>query len=218
MLRPYQASGTGQLKTHAPSRSKPDPTPGFPGGREARNTAAPGTCGTFSEEARVTAPSPKTLAMRILDRRGIAYEVVSFPETIHDALGVAAHAGLPAAHVFKTLVVLADEPRRHSLLVLVPAGTSLDLRRAAGALGVKRLRMATQAEAEKLTDLKVGGISPLALLSKPFEVHLDRSAEILPWLVVSAGKRGLNLRMRVDDFRLVTGAQWLDAARPEETG
>jgi Cys-tRNA(Pro)/Cys-tRNA(Cys) deacylase len=156
---------------------------------------------------------PKTLAMRLLDSRGIHYEVISFPGTIHDALGVASHAGLPPSHVFKTLVVLPDEPRSRPMLILIPAGSSLDLRRTAELLGLKRLRMATQAEAERLTGLKVGGISALALLSRPFAVYVDRSAEALPSFVVSAGKRGLNLRMTVDDFRQVTGAQWLDAPR-----
>jgi Cys-tRNA(Pro)/Cys-tRNA(Cys) deacylase len=149
----------------------------------------------------------------MLDSSGVPYEVVSFPETIHDALGVAAHAGLPPAHVFKTLVALPEEPRSRPFLILIPAGKSLDLRRAAGGLGLKRLRMASQVEAEKLTGLKVGGISALALLAKSFPVYLDRSAEGLSSFVVSAGKRGLNLRIGVDDFRRVTGAQWLDASQ-----
>lgn len=159
----------------------------------------------------------KTLAMRQLDDRGIPYEVVAFPETIHDALGVAAQAGIPPAHVFKTLVVLPPEPRAKPLLILIPAGTTLDLRRAAEALGFKRIQMASQAEAERLTGLKVGGISALALLSKHFPTYLDRSADTLETIVVSAGRRGLNLRMGVEAFRQVTGADWLDAARPETT-
>jgi Cys-tRNA(Pro)/Cys-tRNA(Cys) deacylase len=157
----------------------------------------------------------KTLAMRQLDARGVPYEVIEFPETIHDALGVAAHAGIPPAHVFKTLVVLPPEPRARPLLILIPAGTNLDLRRAAEALGFKRLQMASQSEAERLTGLKVGGISALALLSKHFPVYLDRSAGTLETIVVSGGRRGVNLRMSVEAFHQVTGAGWLDAARPE---
>ena len=157
----------------------------------------------------------KTLAMRILERRKVRFDVIAFPETIHDALGVAEHAGLPPSHVFKTLVVLPTDRRARPLLVLIPGGTTLDLRRAAGHLGVKRLQMASQAEAERLTGLKVGGISALSLLSKGFAVHLDRSAESLDSIVVSAGQRGLNLRLRVEDFRRLTGAGWLDSAHPD---
>ena len=157
----------------------------------------------------------KTLAMRSLDSQGIAYDVVAFPEAIHDALGVAAYAGLPPSEVFKTLVVLPPGPRARPLLILIPAGMSLDLRKAAEALGFKRLEMASHDEAERLTGLKVGGISALALLAKPYPVYLDRSAESLDRFVVSAGRRGVNLRLSVEAFRRVTKAAWLDAARPE---
>ncbi|HET7011087.1 MAG TPA: YbaK/EbsC family protein [Anaerolineales bacterium] len=165
----------------------------------------------------MSARLPKTLAMRLLDDLGIAYEVVAFPESIHDALGVAEHAGLPPQQVFKTLVVLPPVRRARPLLILIPAGTTLDLRRAAEALGFKRLSMARPPEAERLTGLKVGGISALALQAKKFPVYLDRSAEPLETIVVSAGRRGLNLRLGVEGFRRATGAEWIDCARPDES-
>jgi len=159
--------------------------------------------------------SAKTLAMRILESRKIRFDVIAYPETIHDALGVAEYAGVDPSLVFKTLVVLPTDRGARPLLILIPGGMTLDLRRAAWHLGIKRLQMASQAEAERLTGLKVGGVSALALLSKGFSVHLDRSAESLDSIVVSAGQRGLNVRLRVEDFRRVTGAGWLDAARPD---
>jgi Cys-tRNA(Pro)/Cys-tRNA(Cys) deacylase len=162
---------------------------------------------------------PKTQAMRSLDQMGVAYDLIVFPETIHDARGVADFAGLPYGQVFKTLVVRPPEPRGHPALILIPADGSLDLKKTARELKRKKLEMATRAEAERWTGLKIGGISALALLPRGFPVYLDRSAGSLGWLVVSAGKRGLNLRLRVEDFRRVTGASWVDAARPEaETG
>ena len=162
----------------------------------------------------------KTLAMRVLESRKVRFDVIAFPETIHDALGVAEYAGLHPSLVFKTLVVLAADGGTRPMLILIPGGMTLDLRRAAEHLGFKRLQMASQAEAEQLTGLKVGGISALSLLSRGFAVHLDRSAESLDSIVVSAGQRGLNVRLQVDDFRRLTGAGWLDAARadPEADG
>ena len=159
--------------------------------------------------------SAKTSAMRILESRKVRFDVIAFPETIHDALGVAEYAGIRPSLVFKTLVVLAADRGARPMLILIPGGVTLDLRRAAEQLGFKRLQMASQAEAERLTGLKVGGISALSLLSKGFAVHLDRSAESLDSIVVSAGQRGLNVRLRVDDFRRLTDAGWLDAARPD---
>jgi len=158
-------------------------------------------------------PSGKTQALRLLDRRGIAYDEVVFPDTIHDAIAVAAFAGLSPSEVFKTLVVLAAPPEGRPALILEPAEATLDLKRAGQAMGVKRLEMASHEMAEELTGLKVGGISALALTHKRWPVFLDRRAEGLETFVVSAGQRGRNVRLRVADFIAVTGARWIDAAR-----
>jgi len=162
----------------------------------------------------------KTLAMHVLDGRKIPYQVIEFPDSIHDALGVAAHAGLPPETVYKTLVVQALDPssqaplRSHKpLLILVAATRTLDPKKVAAALGLKRVGMARQQEAERLTGLKVGGISALALLNRGFDVYLDEPAMLLDEVVVSAGQRGLNLRLGVEALLAVTGARWLDAGR-----
>lgn len=162
-------------------------------------------------------PARTTPGQRALDARGVGYDVIHFPATIHDAPGVARHAGLPAAQVYKTLVVLPetkDAARARPILVVLPGDRTLDLKRAAAGLGLKGVRMARQAEAERLTGLKVGGISALALLERALTVCLDEQARALEEIVVSAGERGVNLRLRVDDYLRVTGARWLDASRP----
>lgn len=162
----------------------------------------------------------KTLAMHVLDGRKIPYEVIEFPDAIHDALGVAEHAKLPAESVYKTLVVQVVDPatqaplRSHKpWLILVGANRTLDPKKVAAALGVKRVAMVRQADAERLTGLKVGGISALSLLNRGFEVCVDEPAMLLDEFVVSAGQRGLNLRLAVEAFMQVTGARWLDAGR-----
>lgn len=169
------------------------------------------------------AKTRKTLAMRVLDGKSIAYEVVEFPDSIHDALGVAEHSGLPAQAVYKTLVAqVVDSATGHPLksgkpvLIMVAAGRSLDLKKLAAGLGVKKAAMARQADAERLTGLKVGGISALALLNRGFRIYLDEQAILLESIVVSAGERGLNLRLKVDDLIAVTGARLLDASQPDE--
>lgn len=155
------------------------------------------------------ARSDKTNAMRALDARGIPYETFTYPATIHSAEEVAALLGVPASQVFKTLVVLADE--RRQLLVMAPGGRALDLRRVARAVGAKAARMALQRDAERLTGLKVGGISPLALLDKRFEVYLDASATALDALYLNGGQRGINLHLRMADLLAITGATVIEA-------
>jgi len=117
---------------------------------------------------------------------------------------------VPPAQVYKTLVVLRERGR--PLLVLVPGGRQLDLRRLAKGIGEKKLRMASQREAESLTGLLVGGISPLALLNKGFQVYIDSSASHLERIYISAGQRGLNVCLPVADLLRLTGAHLVDAA------
>ena len=146
----------------------------------------------------------KNNVIRLLDARKIAYQAFTFSEEIHSAEGAAAAMGVSAHEVYKTLVVLRERGR--PLLVLVPGGRQLDLRRLAAAVGEKKLRMATQREAEALTGLQVGGISALALLHKGFPVYIDESACRLDQIYVSGGQRGLNIRLAVADFVRLTGA------------
>ncbi len=147
----------------------------------------------------------KLNSMRVLERASASYEVLVFPNASHAAEGVAEHLNLPLSDVFKTLVV--ERPAGGKpLLVMVAADRELDLRKLAAALGEKKLRMARHAEAERLTGLKAGGISPLALLNRGFQVLLDRPAVQLEMIVISAGQRGVNLRVGVKDLLQVTGA------------
>jgi Cys-tRNA(Pro)/Cys-tRNA(Cys) deacylase len=146
----------------------------------------------------------KTNSMRILDARHILYVAFSYDDSIHSGAGVADALGVPVGQVFKTLVVLRDRGR--PLLAIIPSDRELDLKRIAAAAGEKRVRMATQREAEAKTGLLVGGISALALLDKGFDVFLDEAARQFDELYVSAGQRGINLRLRVDDLLAVTKA------------
>lgn len=152
----------------------------------------------------------KTNAMRVLDAQDAPYEVVAFPESIHDALGVTDYAGLLPDQVYKTLVVEADEPGHKPMLIMVGGDKELDLKKVAQAVGAKKCHMARRADAEKMTGLKAGGISPLALLNRGFEVYVDRPALALDAIVVSAGQRGLNVKLDPADLIRVTDAKPVD--------
>jgi len=166
-----------------------------------------------AKEAKV-----KTNAMRALDAHHIPYAVFTYPDAIHSAIEVALLVGVPASHVFKTLVVLAEPGNRH-LLVITPGDRELDLRLVARGVGAKSAHMALQRDAERLTGLKVGGISPLALLDKRFEVYLDAPGAALDELYINGGQRGVNVLLRVADLLAVTGAKVIEAtAQPEEKG
>lgn len=148
---------------------------------------------------------PKTNALRLLASRRVPYEAFTFSDEIHSAEGAAEAMGVAPSQVYKTLVVLRE--RGKPLLVMVPGGRQLDLRLLARSVGEKKLRMATQREAESLTGLQVGGISALALLNRGFDVYIDSSADQLEQIYVSAGQRGVNVRLRVADLVRLTGAR-----------
>ena len=144
----------------------------------------------------------------------MGYETAVYPTDVKDAEQVAQLVGYDPAHVFKTLVVQPPEGnvKAKPMLVLVPANRQLDLKKLAKAVNAKKLKMATHSEAEKLTGLQVGGISPLALLNKGFAIYLDASAQGLEQIVISAGQRGTQIILAVDDLVKVTQARYMDVA------
>ena len=165
----------------------------------------------------------KPLGVRVLEQRRIDHEVVRFPDDVRSAAGVAEAAGLGLNEVFKTLVIQTGRASEKPFLVLVPADREVDLKLLAAQVGAKRLQMATHRDAERLTGLKVGGISSLALLQKAWRVLIDDSAAQLSTVLVSAGARGWDVRLAVSDLISLTGAQLVrvaeqgGAAPPEPT-
>jgi Cys-tRNA(Pro)/Cys-tRNA(Cys) deacylase len=160
----------------------------------------------------------KTNAMRVLDARKIAYRVKVYDASraFHSAEEAAALIGAPVESVYKTLVVLRDSStslgasspgKSKPLLVMISAHREVDLKLLAKEIGERKLRMATQREAEQLTGLQVGGISALLLLNRGFEVALDASAQALETIHVSAGVRGIDLEIGVKDLVAVTRAK-----------
>jgi Cys-tRNA(Pro)/Cys-tRNA(Cys) deacylase len=147
---------------------------------------------------------------RLLDSRKITYEVFEFPPEKHSAEATAELLGVPPEHVYKTLVVLREAKGKKPLLVMVPAGRELNLKTLAASLSEKKLKMASQREAEALTSLQVGGISALALLNKGFEMCLEQAALSLPYIHISAGQRGANLRLQVPDLLTLTNAKLVE--------
>ena len=157
----------------------------------------------------------KLKSMRFLDSEGVSYDVLAFPDTIHSAQDVAEYVGVAASDVYKTLVLITA--KHTPILVMVPADHELQLKRLAQVLGDKKLRMATHKEAEAVTGLKVGGISALALRHRRFPVYLAHTAANLDRLLVSAGQRGVDLRLRVTDLVRVTGATLVDVTAPADS-
>jgi Cys-tRNA(Pro)/Cys-tRNA(Cys) deacylase len=137
----------------------------------------------------------KLNSMRLLEQHKIPYEVVPYPDELRDAELIAEVLGVPPHIVYKTLVVEPDRPGAKPILVMIASDRSLDLKKLAQVAGEKKLRMASHKDAEAHTGLKVGGISALALTHKNWVVYLDEPAMQQEHILMSAGQRGLDLRV-----------------------
>jgi Cys-tRNA(Pro)/Cys-tRNA(Cys) deacylase len=143
---------------------------------------------------------------RLLDAKKISYTAFELPAEKLGALETSRLLNVPLELVFKTIVV-KREGKGKPILAVVPGSAEVDLRLLAKALGEKKLHLATEHEAEQLTGLKAGGISPLVLINKGFQVVLDSSAQKHQEIHVSGGQLGLNIRLPVDALVKLTHAR-----------
>jgi Cys-tRNA(Pro)/Cys-tRNA(Cys) deacylase len=144
---------------------------------------------------------------RLLDSRKISYTAFELPPEKLGAQEAAQILGVPPEQVYKTIVV-TREIKGKPILALVPGSNEVDLKALAKVLGEKKVNLPTQREAERLTGLQAGGISPLALLNKGFQVIIDETARMYEQIYISGGQRGLNIRLPVEALVTLTRAEF----------
>jgi Cys-tRNA(Pro)/Cys-tRNA(Cys) deacylase len=153
-----------------------------------------------------------TNVTRLLDARKIPHTIFETPTEKLGALETARFLDVEPDSVFKTIVVTREKPRK-PLLVVVPGPREVDLKLLAAALGEKKVTLPTEREAEALTGLQAGGISPLALINKGFQVVIDSSAQALGEIHVSGGQRGLNIKLPVEALAKLVNARFAEVCR-----
>lgn len=157
--------------------------------------------------------SGKTNAARLLDELGIAYTLHEARVDEHDlsAVTLARTLGVPVEEVYKTLVVRGD---KHGVaMACIPAAEELDLKRMAAATGDKSVALVPLKDVRPLTGYVRGGCSPLGG-RKAYPVYLDESAVLQERIYVSAGLRGVQLRLAPDDLIRAVRAVYAPIARP----
>ncbi|QUE77138.1 Cys-tRNA(Pro) deacylase [Stutzerimonas stutzeri] len=136
-----------------------------------------------------------TPAIDLLKKAKAEHRIHSYehdPKSASYGLEAAEKLGLEPARVFKTL--LACSEKNELLVAVVPVTGSLDLKALAHAAKVKKADMADPAAAQRATGYLVGGISPLGQ-KKRLRTFIDSSAQALPSIFVSAGRRGLEVEL-----------------------
>jgi Cys-tRNA(Pro)/Cys-tRNA(Cys) deacylase len=143
---------------------------------------------------------------RLLDARKIPYVAFELPAEKLGAEGTARLLNVPLDQVFKTIVV-TREGKGKPILAVIPGSSEVDLKLLAKVLDEKKLHLPTEREAEQLTGLQAGGISPLALINMGFQVVVDSWADTFREIHISGGRRGLNIRLPVEALVSLTSAR-----------
>jgi Cys-tRNA(Pro)/Cys-tRNA(Cys) deacylase len=149
---------------------------------------------------------------RYLDGQKIRYQAFELPPEKLGAAETARIMGVPAELVYKTIVI-TREGKGKPILAVIPGPGEVDLKALAVALNEKKVHLPTEREAERLTGLQAGGISPLALINRGFQVVIDASAQALAEFYISGGQRGLDIRLAPADLARLTRARFAPIIR-----
>jgi len=153
----------------------------------------------------------KTNAARLLDAKGFAYELAEYEvdESDLSAVSLAKKIGQDVEQIFKTLVLRGD--KTGVFVTVIPGNAEVDLKKAAKVSVNKNCAMVHQKELLGLTGYIRGGCSPLGM-KKSFPVYIHESCLIFDQIFISAGQRGLQLKLNPEDLIKVTGAVVCDLA------
>lgn len=148
----------------------------------------------------------KTNAARLLDRAKIDYELIPYvvDEEHLDAVHVAESLGEDVATVFKTLVLKGD--RSGFFVCVIPGDKEVNLKMAAKVSGNKSCDLIPVRELLPVTGYIRGGCSPIGM-KKEFRTFVHRTCTDYPYIFISAGVRGLQLKIAPNDLLMYTGAE-----------
>lgn len=149
----------------------------------------------------------KTNAMRILDKEKIEYSMMSYDpdDGKIDGVSVAEKIGREVREVYKTLIAQGNSKNYHVFIITVDE--ELNLKAAAKAVSEKKIEMIPVKDITKVSGYIRGGCSPIGM-KKLFSTCIDESAQSLETMIVSGGKIGIQIELKVDDLAKVTRAQF----------
>ena len=151
----------------------------------------------------------KTNVMRILQQKKIEYSAYEYDPEETIGGNVAALIGKPAESTFKTLVTVSNT--KNYFVFVVPVNCSLDLKKAAKAVGVKSIEMIKQKELLPLTGYVHGGCSPIGM-KKLFPTVLHETCLGFEKITFSGGKRGTQVEISPTELIKLINAKTADVA------
>jgi len=146
---------------------------------------------------------------RFLDSRKTDYTIFDLPQKKLGAEEVARILNAPIKIVFKSIVILRKGSGK-PILAVVPGDHAVNLKKLAKTVEEKKVSPASQKEAENLTKLPAGGISPLAIINRGFEIVIHQSVREYENVHISGGELGVNIRLPSRDLVELTRAKIAD--------
>lgn len=147
----------------------------------------------------------KTNAARLLDKSGVKYELIPYEVDERDlsAVHVAECLGENIEQVFKTLVLHGD--KHGHFVCVIPGEHEVDLKMAAKVSGNKKCDLIPMKELLPLTGYIRGGCTPIGM-KKSFPTYVHQTCMDYPYIYISAGQRGLQLKIAPQDLVKVSQA------------
>jgi Cys-tRNA(Pro)/Cys-tRNA(Cys) deacylase len=151
----------------------------------------------------------KTNAVRIIESHNIPFSIATYEVDENDLSGINAAEKINADPdtVFKTLVS-ADE-KNNIIIFSIPVTQELDLKKAARASGRKKIELIKVKDIFSVTGYQRGGCSPVGM-KKNYPFFIDETSLLADQIFISAGKRGMQIRINPDDLLKITGGTAAD--------
>ncbi|HEY4534746.1 MAG TPA: aminoacyl-tRNA deacylase [Enteractinococcus sp.] len=147
-----------------------------------------------------------TPALKVLADANVWHQVSTYDHLGSDAgfgQQAATQLGIEPERIYKTLCVVTETG--HFVNAVIAVADMLHTKRLAAALKTKQVEMADPRVAQHKTGYVLGGISPLGQKLRA-RLVADTSVYNHETMWVSAGRRGMSVEVRVQDFLLLTDA------------
>ncbi|MDP4581081.1 MAG: aminoacyl-tRNA deacylase [Saprospiraceae bacterium] len=154
----------------------------------------------------------KTNAVRLLDVNKIPYEMVSYKinKDNYDAEQIALDNNIPQHLLYKTLICIGGD--KEIIVAVLPANEQLSIKKLEKVAGIKQINLLPTEELMVKIGYIRGGCSPIAMKKKfPVYIQSSKDANTIVW--INAGKKGVLLKMLLDDIIMITEGQLADISR-----